>query len=288
LAIVSTLFAIFAYSISAYALNPTIFDAIVNKNDISSLAICFPIFWGVLGLSALHELAHFVTAKRLKMDIGVPIPIPSLQIGTFGNITPLRSFPENRSDLLDFSLSGPLATFVVSLLCLVVGIFQTIHSPSDLIPTLATVPVALFKSSLLVGSIVSFLAPKVMMLPLSQPIPVHPLFMIGLAGIVSSALNLLPIGRLDGGRASTAIFGRRSSYIISILTLAFLALAALTGSSTTSIFWGFIVTVFQRLPEIPVRDEISEVDNVRFGLYVLSVVITILVLTPFPGALNAI
>jgi len=239
-------------------------------------------------LSAIHEIAHWITAKKLNMQIGIPTPLPSLQIGTFGNITPLRSFPETRSALLDFALSGPMVSFTVSLICLVMGILFTIHASTDLLPTLATVPAALFKSSLLVGSIVSMLAPKVMMLPLSQPIPVHPLFMIGLAGVVSSALNLLPIGRLDGGRAATAVFGRRSSYILSILTLAYLALSALTGTSTTSIFWGFLVSVFQRLPEIPIRDEISEVDNLRFGLYVVSVVITIIVLAPFPGALSAI
>ena len=278
----------FAYSISAYALNPTIFDAIVNKNDLSALSSCIPIFLGVLGLSAIHEMGHWIAAKRLNMDIGTPIPLPSLQIGTFGNITPLRSFPETRSTLLDFALSGPLFSFTVSLICLIMGILFTIHASVDMLPTLATVPAALFKSSLLVGGIVSMLAPKVMMLPLSQPVPIHPLFMIGLAGLVSSALNLLPIGRLDGGRAATAVFGRRSSYILSIATLAYLALSALTGSSTSSIFFGFIVSIFQRLPEIPIRDEISEVENVRFGIYVLSVVITFLVLAPFPGALSAI
>lgn len=282
------MFTSFAYAVSAYALNPAVFDAVVNKSELSSLSSCIPIFFGVLGLSLIHELAHLITAKKLHMDIGIPTPLPSLQIGTFGNITPLRSFPESRSALLDFALSGPLVCFSVSLICLIVGISFTINSSADLLPTLATVPAALFKSSLLVGSIVSVLAPKVMMLPLSQPIPVHPLFMIGLAGCVTSALNLLPIGRLDGGRAATAVFGRRSSYIISILTLAYLALSALTGSSTTSVFWGFLVSVFQRLPEIPIRDEISEVDNKRFALYVVSVVITFLVLAPFPGALTAI
>ena len=126
------------------------------------------------------------------------------------------------------------------------------------------------------------------MLPLSQPIPVHPLFMIGLAGVVASALNLLPVGRLDGGRAATAVFGRRSAYIVSLITLTYLAISALTGSSTTSVFWGLLVSIFQRLPEIPIRDEISEVDNTRFMLYIISIFITFLVLAPFPGALTAI
>mmetsp|Transcript_7944 Transcript_7944/g.11689 ORF Transcript_7944/g.11689 Transcript_7944/m.11689 type:complete len:225 (+) Transcript_7944:231-905(+) len=217
------------------------------------------------------------------IQIGLPVPLPSLQIGTFGSITPLRSFPKSRTALFDFAMSGPLITAVASLAMVVCGISLTVQASSESLASFAVVPAALMKTSFLIGTIISYMAPKVMMVPLAQPIPIHPLFMVGLAGLVSSALNLLPIGRLDGGRTCMAIFGRRSSYLISLLATSILAVAALTGTSVVSIFFGLLVTLFQRNADIPIRDELSDVDDIRVGVYIFSLVLTFLILSPFPG-----
>ncbi len=286
LSIASTIFATFAYAVSGYALNPQFFSAIVDNSDASAIGQCLPIFFGVWALSLVHEIAHYVAAKATDVKIGLPVPIPSLQIGTFGSITPLRSFPKSRTALFDVAMSGPLVTAMTSIGCMVAGIFMTIQTSAAAdISTLATVPVALLKTSFLVGSLTSVFAPKVMTLPLSQPIPIHPLFLIGFAGLIVSALNLLPIGRLDGGRACSAMLGRRSAYLVSFTTLLFLAIAALTQTSAVSIFFGLIVTVFQRNADVPVKDELSGVDDVRMGVYIFSIVLTVLTLAPFPGGL---
>ena len=58
-----------------------------------------------------------------------------------------------------------------------------------------------------------------LMQTLSAPIPVHPLVVVGFTGMIVSALNLMPIGKLDGGRASAAVFGRRTSAVLGTLTL---------------------------------------------------------------------
>lgn len=281
-----TFFTTFAYSLVAYSLNPDFFNAIVNDNNVSVITKCIPIFLGVIALQSIHDLAHKAVAKINNIKLGFPVPLPSLQIGTFGTITPLRSFPANRSNLLDIALSGPCVTMILSIILILTGINFTVNTPADVLPTLPVLPVAVMKSSFLVGSIVSFLAPKVMLLPLSQLIPINPCFIIGFTGLVSSALNLLPIGRLDGGRASTASFGRRSANIISLLTLGILAISALSGFSTISIFWGLIVTLFQRQAEIPVRDEFEEVDDIRFGAFIISLIFSALVLIPFPGGVG--
>jgi membrane-associated protease RseP (regulator of RpoE activity) len=131
------------------------------------------------------------------------------------------------------------------------------------------VPAAVIKSSFLLGSIASILAPKSMLVPLSQPIPVHPLLMIGLAGLIMSAVNLLPIGRLDGGRALMAAFGRRTASVISLLTLLTMAFCSFTGSSGVVIFWGAIVVMTQRLPDIPAVDEVTAVNRLRSNCYII-------------------
>ena len=260
----------------------------MNESDLSIIWACLPIVIGVFSLSIFHEFIHFIVAKMKGVKIGLPIPLPSFQIGTFGNITPLRSFPQSRTALFDVALSAPLVTSLASVAMIVLGILLTINTPAESISGLAVVPAALVKMSFLVGSITSLFAPKVMMLPLSQPLPIHPLFLVGFAGLVSSALNMLPVGKLDGGRACNAVFGRRPAYLISLLTLLVMSVSALSGSSTISIFWGLIITLFQRKADIPIRDELSEVDDFRLGVYGFSIILTLLTLAPFPGVSGAL
>ena len=145
------------------------------------------------------------------------------------------------------------------------------------------------KSSFLVGLIFSGLASKVLMLPLAQPVPVHPLFMVGLSGIVASALNLLPIFRLDGGRACYAVMGSRQGAIISVYTiLSLISLNMTCGSGVMGILWVLFVANFQRRQEIPARDEVTEVDHVRVSAWLLSLILSITVLAPFPGGMSMV
>jgi len=85
-----------------------------------------------------------------------------------------------------------------------------------------------------------------------------------------------------------AAFGRRAAWLMSQFTLFFLAISALSGSSTLSIFWGLLVTIFQRNADIPVRDDITEIDDTRFGVTVLAFFLCMTVLLPFPGGPGAL
>lgn len=272
----------FTYSVSCYALNPTFFDAIVNKQNLKVILACLPIFVGILALQTIHELAHLVVARRRGMKIGWPFPLPSSHIGIFGCITPLRSFPPDRSALLDFALSGPVAGFVCSVALMVIGSINTVYATQAALQRFPVIPIALLKSSFLAGSILTYLLPKAMMLPQSQPIPIHPLFMIGFAGALASALNMLPIFRLDGGRACTAALGHRLSELTSAWTLLCLLSFALSGSNLAWA-WGGLVVLFQRRTEIPARDDVTVVSDARIGVWIASLVATIMALAPFPG-----
>lgn len=200
----------------------------------------------------------------------------------FGSITPLRSFPPNRSDLLDFALSGPIAAIFISTMLMVIGSYKTVYATHAALRMFPVIPVALLKSSFLAGSILTHLIPKAMMLPQSQPIPIHPLFVIGFSGVLASALNLLPIFRLDGGRACTAAVGPRISALTSAWTLLCLLSLALSGSGLAW-YWGWLVLLFQRRPEIPTRDEVTAISDVRLGIWISSIVAAMLALAPFPG-----
>jgi Zn-dependent protease len=283
----ATLFTTLAYAVSSFALNPSFFNAIVKENDATSFPMCLPVFWGVLAISALHEVGHIVAAKKYGVKLGTPVPLPSLQVGSFGNITPLRSFPSSRSALFDIAISGPCVAMISSLTMIVVGLRLTMTAQS--FTSFPVVPAALMKSSFLVGSIASIVFPKVMLIPLSQPIPIHGVFLVGLAGLFISSVNLLPIGRLDGGRASMAAYGRRSASLISLLSLIVLAFYSFNGLSGIIIFWGALVVLTQqRLADIPVRNEVTEISGLRVTIYNTLLVLSLLTIAPFPGGVSSI
>ncbi len=120
------------------------------------------------------------------------------------------------------------------------------------------------------------------MLPNSQPIPMHPLFMVGFTGLLSSALNMLPVFRLDGGRACTAVLGTRTSALASSWTLLMLLSAALSGSSIFG-YWAALIIFFQRRQDIPVRDSVTQVNDMRVAAWIASLATSLLALLPFPG-----
>ena len=278
----TTLFTTFAYAVSSFALNPSFFNAIVKENDTTSFPLCLPVFFGVLAVSALHEIMHIVAAKKYGVKLGKPVPLPSLQVGSFGNITPLRSFPQSRSALFDIAISGPCVAMIASLAMIVLGLRLTMTAQS--FTYFPVVPAALLKSSFLIGSIASVVFPKVMLAPLAQPIPVHGLFLVGLAGLISSSVNLLPIGRLDGGRAFMAAYGRRPASLVSLLSLLVLAFYSFNGVSGIIIFWGALVVLTQqRLADIPARNEVTEISGLRVTIYNALLFLSLLALAPFPS-----
>ena len=278
-----TIVASLLFSLERFALNPAFFNAVVNLRDAAPTGLCLPLMLGVLGVQVVHELAHVITARRHGIKVGFPIPIPSLSTGLYGCITPLRSFPRCRSALLDFALSGPSVALVLSVVLMGMGAEHTIRASESTLMNFPFVPVAVLKSSFLAGSILTVLAPKFMLLPLSQPVPISPLFVVGLSGATASALNLLPLFRLDGGRACAAAMGSRFAAVASIATLMFVLSSSLNSSTDVGFYWCVLVVLLQRKPEIPVRDDVTEVSSHRLGAWVASLVGAILTLAPFPG-----
>lgn len=68
----------------------------MEQGDTAPLEMAIPIAAGIASLQLAHEFAHFLAARKHDLRIGVPLPLPSLQLGLFGCITRLRSFPASR------------------------------------------------------------------------------------------------------------------------------------------------------------------------------------------------
>jgi hypothetical protein len=121
-----------------------------------------------------------------------------LQTGLFGTVTPLGSHPRTRAALFDVGFSGPAAGALASLATLAAGLTLSAAGPTpDEILSWPVIPVALLKSSSLVAALAIGIDPDAAQ---GVTATVHPLVLAGYVGVVVNALNLLPLGRTDGGR----------------------------------------------------------------------------------------
>jgi Zn-dependent protease len=173
--------------------------------DIAYTTILF--MAALMGIIFTHEMGHYKTAQRLGIESSLPYFIPGLpQIGgTFGAFISQKSPTENRSDLLDLGLAGPLAGFVVTVIVLIIGFFMSIpvtaeqliaidqafpgQSGSLAVPYLFTIMEYLFTD----------------FIPAGGTIYLHPIAFAAWVGMLVTSLNLFPVAQLDGGHALRAL-----------------------------------------------------------------------------------
>ena len=104
-------------------------------------------------------------------------------------------------------------------------------------------------------------------------------------GVFVTALNLLPVGQLDGGHIAYALFGRRHARAVSISTVLLmvgLGLAVWPGLLT----WALIVTLIAGFSHLPALDDVTRPDTKRFVLGVVTLALPILIVVPVPKALD--
>lgn len=231
-----------------------------------------PIALGILAVLGVHELGHWLTARRYQVRLSPPFLIPAWQIGSFGALTRFESLLPNRSILFDIAFAGPIAGGVLALLLLISGLLLS-HQGS-----LFQIPSEFFQGSILVGTLSRVVLGDALKQPL---VDIHPLVVVGWLGLVLTAINLMPAGQLDGGRIVQAIYGRKVAGRATITTLIVLGLAALV--NPLALYWAIIILFLQRDLERPALNELTEPDDARAALGLLALflmVATLLPLTP--------
>ncbi|MGH9585155.1 MAG: site-2 protease family protein, partial [Bryobacteraceae bacterium] len=171
-----------------------------------------------------------------RVDASLPyfLPSPAL-LGTFGAFILVRSPFYRRKALFDIGVSGPIAGFVVLLPFLVGGIAM-----SRVVPGIGVHAPFVFGTPILMRLVELAIFPHV---PASS-ISLHPMAMAAWAGLLATALNLLPIGQLDGGHILYALFGERWHRVAS--TLAVAALFLLGFLYWPWWFWALLMFLFGR------------------------------------------
>jgi membrane-associated protease RseP (regulator of RpoE activity) len=236
-------------------------------------------FWysgTILLILGAHELGHYLACRYYQVDASLPffIPMPIVLTGTLGAFIKIREPIPTKRMLFDIGIAGPLAGFVFAVPALFVGIAM---SP------VVKVPEAVSGYSL--GEPLLFKAAAWMMwgsVAEGYSLNMHPMAFAAWFGLLATALNLFPIGQLDGGHISYAVLGRRSTAV----TLGSICIAiGLTYFSKSWLVWTFLLVAMTLAmgPRHPrTIDEDIPLDRARIWLSVVALAILIVCFTYNP------
>jgi membrane-associated protease RseP (regulator of RpoE activity) len=250
----------------------SLLNGVVPWDEPEKIYMGLPFSLTLLLILLAHELSHYFMSRRHNVSATLPyfIPAPTL-LGTFGAVIKMKPPIPNRRSLIDIGASGPIGGFVVSIVVAVVGLRLSEVKPHGEI-----------QEGIAFGSSLLFLFLSDMVLavdPDSYDILLHPVAFAGWVGFLVTSLNLLPIGQLDGGHVTYALFGEGHRAIgrVSIPVLMFLGIIFWPGW----IIWAVLMIIIgYRHPPV-VYPEVS-LDRKRKLLGWLCLVIFLLTFTPVP------
>jgi len=232
---------------------------------------------GIIAILLCHEMGHYLMCLRHGVRATLPffLPFPVFSpFGTLGAVIRMDSRLPNRRALFDIGVAGPLAGLAVTIPAIYFGIQM-----SEVRAVAGTGEGVTLGDSILFSGL-SFLIKG----PLQdgQDVFLHPLAYAGWVGLFVTALNLLPIGQLDGGHILYALMGERSAFIGRVA----LALFALMGIIVFQRFPGWVPFISLLLwfghRHPPTEDYYTPLDSKRRALAYLAFVIFILAFTPIP------
>ncbi|TAL28602.1 MAG: site-2 protease family protein [Nitrospirae bacterium] len=178
--------------------------------DLSNILKGLPFSLTLMLILLCHELSHYIASKKHHVQATLPyfIPAPTL-IGTMGAFIKMKSPITTRTALIDIGASGPIAGFIVSLTATLIGL-----------PLSQVIVTKGIKGSLALGDSLLFsLLSRLTLgeIPASYDVLLHPIAFAGWIGFFVTALNLIPVGQLDGGHVAYAILGEKHIHISRIL-----------------------------------------------------------------------
>jgi len=237
-------------------------------------------FWysiSIITILLSHEMGHYFMCRkyniRATLPFFIPFPVPPLNpFGTMGAVIKIEDRIPNRKALFDVGVAGPLAGLVFTIPALIIGLkLSTVVEIRDLSPN-----TLYLGESLLFSQVSRLIIGK---LPEGYDVILHPMAFAGWAGLFVTALNLLPLGQLDGGHVMYAIFGQASGNIYKLVLVAFIVVCAIWYPG-----WLLLIILFiwfgYRHP--PPTDDLTPLDHRRRILGYFVFAIFIFSFTPVP------
>ena len=274
----------------------------------------WPFAVSMLGILMVHEMGHYVACRYYKVPASLPyfLPAPLISpLGTLGAFITMRGIPKNKRVLFDVGVTGPIAGLAVAIPILFLGLslseLGTIGGP------IAGV------SGMLEGNSLFYLFAKYTVFgrllpePISmggltpaaywlryfltaQPIPfngldvqLHPVALAGWAGLLVTALNLVPVGTLDGGHVAYGLFGEKARLIFpfaigGLIALSFLPVLLTLSLSAFNFSWMLWIFILFWLGNVRTQplDDITTLDPGRRTIGIFVLFAFVLLFTPIP------
>ena len=233
--------------------------------------------WYMIALMIIltsHELGHYFTSRRYGIYATLPIfiPFPLSPFGTMGAVIKMRGIIPDRKALFDIGASGPIMGIIFAFPISIWGLkLSTIIDKSEYKDTIFKLGEPLFFKMfeyIIFGP-----------LPSSKEVLLHPIAYAGWVGFFVTALNLLPIGQLDGGHILYALLGKRAHMISKVLLFIFAVFSVLKYRSWLLLI--FLLILMNPLHPPTLNDHIP-LDRKRMILGIITGIIFICSFTPMP------
>ncbi len=266
-----------------------------------------PYSLSILFVITCHEFGHYFAAKYHKVDTTLPyyIPFPPIlgfiNFGTMGAVIKTTSPIRTKKAMFDIGIAGPIAGFVASIAILIYGFINvpgeeyilSIH-PDYFTPEYGSSGLQLVFGDTILFSFLKFLfVDSSQFFPPMSEIYHYPFLCVGWFGLLITAMNMLPVGQLDGGHISYTMFGEKNHYMIAVITFVFLFIFGLSGFADSMLglnlnigwsgwlFWALILYFIIRLKHPPIADD-TPLDSKRMMLGYFSFIILLLSFSPNP------
>lgn len=193
-----------------------------------------PMMLAMMGILLAHEFGHYFAARYHKIAVTLPyfIPLPAISpVGTMGAFIQLRAPFKTKKQLFDIGVAGPLGGLIVALPLIFLGVADSVVTEINR------------GSGALEGNSIFYLVLKYFLhgelLPSFDQYTGFPLwreFLYLLAGLVPAqgggqdifinsfafaawfglfvtAMNLIPVGQLDGGHVIYCLLGEKARWL---------------------------------------------------------------------------
>ncbi len=235
--------------------------------------------FGIMAILVAHEMGHFLQARRYGVPASWPwfIPIPFLPFGTMGAVIVQAAGRADRKQMFDIGITGPLAGLVLTIPFIILGL----HDSE--IKTLAD-----FGGGMSFGNppLLQWLAEWHFGRPLlpTEDVVLTPFLHAGWVGIFVTALNLMPIGQLDGGHILYGLIGRKAHRVAVILLWTAIFWMLSTGNWS---YWPIVfLLIVTGVRHPPTRDDSVPLGGLRVVLGWVTLLFVLIGFTPNPISID--
>lgn len=230
----------------------------------------------LMAILTAHELGHFFASRRLGVSASYPffLPLPLVSLfGTMGAFIQMKEPPPDRRALFTIGVAGPLAGVALAIPLTLLGL-----SLSSVQPPPVGEPYMIEGNNLLYA-LLKFLVFGRWLPADGADVFIHPIAFAGWAGLLVTALNLLPAGQLDGGHILFGLVGRRWGRRITLGVVAFLLALGFVWSGWW--LWAIMITFLSNQPAMVLND-LTPLGPRQKVLAVVTLVLFFLLFTPRP------